>query len=202
MSNQLVMQSKDVRAYIVSDKELVNWLCIRICHDLLNPAGALQIVTDGLEADDREGISLIKDATHNLINVLDLLRKAYGYQAEFLQTSQVRKLIEDTFNTQISIDPGVNVNWWIDLLRLLVWLKYKILEESKINITAHDEEVEVEVSGIYLTAEEEGFFQLKPIEWNAYSVYLLLFVLHLSEEKGVSFNWNNEILKIRLLRLK
>lgn len=168
-------------------KDLIELFSTRLLHDLLNPVGTLQLAIDNWQQEQtKESTDLLENSMYNIIYSLDLLRKAYGYKTMNLDDTQLRKLAENVFGDQVQIKGDINGKWIIHIIRCLVWLKYKMLSNSKAIIEIMNNNLHITITDVYLTDQEYDLINdkknINSISLDAYLIYLFLFISKLEPD--------------------
>lgn len=155
----------------------------RVCHDLLNPVGKLEMLVDNLLNDpEHDTLNNIQDTMHQIISELNLIRRSYRLNQGLISKKELETIIENTFNQSINLQ-SVDINWCGNILQLITWLHYKKLPESNLSIKALGDDCVVNINDIYLDKDEiETLKGNKVAMMDAYNVYLVLFFMYVKKE--------------------
>lgn len=92
----------------MSSSKISALVASRICHDLINPVGALAHGVEFLEMTGANGaeIELIQDGVANASGRLRFFRIAFGVSdaAQVLSATEIKAIFEDTYADRVSVD--------------------------------------------------------------------------------------------------
>lgn len=150
--------------------EFASLLCSRLCHDLLNPVGA---IGNGLEllADERDPamrarcLELLADSQRASADKLTFFRLAFGAPAGFgaeLPASEIRAAVEGLARGNARIEPG----WMVEqpmlgraaarvLLNLALIAADALVRGGRLDVAAEGGEVVVRAEGRRLVLDAE-----------------------------------------------
>ena len=165
-------------------------------------ADALRTAVESLLYEVEQKGELVSRSMGCVIAILDLERKGL-YNSVFITEQDVRRLLADNFEDQLHLsEQDLDSVWFNDLLRLCIWIKYKISSSSKINVSSTESELKLEVDKVYVNQQELEILNGRQVEPDAHFIYLVWFVSSLTKQIAVNYEYSelNRTLSIVLTR--
>lgn len=209
-----------------SANRYISTFCTRVCHDLLGPAGAMSMMIDSSPRNSSQNeeqskhMEKLEECSDRLLLYIDILRRAYGFSSSSMNLVDFEKITKAMFGDKIDISKLItpdsigkeNISAESDLKssfisealpnisRCMVWLFFKAMDKSKISISFDraDSKIVIECSNFYFTEQEIDFVKDKPVELDAYIIYLVLFLRYASDSYNVKIDMDGTSCKINI----